>query len=138
MLWVKTFHIFFVVSWFAGLFYLPRIFVNLAMVPADSPAERERLLLMANKLYRFVTPIGTLAVAFGFWLWFGFGFSGAWLHVKTALVMGLVVYHLWCGMLLRSFVARTTGRSHVWFRVFNEIPVLALIAILILAVVKPF
>ena len=138
MLWVKTFHIFFVVSWFAGLFYLPRLFVNLAMVPADSPAERERLLLMANKLYRFVTPIGTLAVAFGFWLWFGFGFSGAWLHVKTALVMGLVVYHLWCGMLLRGFVARTTGRSHVWFRVFNEIPVLALIAILILAVVKPF
>ena len=137
MLWVKTFHIFFVVSWFAGLFYLPRIFVNLALIN-EAGAERDRLLLMANKLYRFVTPIGALAVGFGFWLWFGFGFSGGWLHAKTTLVQGLVGYHLGCGALLRRFQAGTNTRSHVWFRVFNEIPVLALLTILILVVVKPF
>lgn len=138
MLWVKAFHIFFVVSWFAGLFYLPRIFVNLAMVPAGSTAERERLVLMAQKLYRFVTPIGALAVAFGFWLWFGFGFSGGWLHAKLLLVLGLVAYHLGCGVLLRRFLAGRNARSHVWFRVFNEVPVFALLAIIILVVVKPF
>lgn len=142
MLWVKSFHIFFVVSWFAGLFYLPRIFVNLAMVPAEGGAEhgaeRERLLLMARKLYKFVTPIGLLAVVFGLWLWFGFGFAGGWLHVKTTLVMVLLGYHFFCGKLLKDFVAGSNTRSHVWFRVFNEIPVLLLLTIVILAVVKPF
>jgi protoporphyrinogen IX oxidase len=138
MLWVKAFHIFFFVSWFAGLFYLPRIFVNLAMVPADSAAERERLLVMARKLYTFVTPIGLLAVAFGLWLWFGYGFAGGWLHVKTTLVVGLLGYHFYCGKLYRNFLAGTNSKSHRWYRVFNEIPVLALIAICILAVVKPF
>ena len=138
MLWVKAFHIVFVVSWFAGLFYLPRIFVNLAMLPAADTPERARLLLMARKLYRFVTPIGALAVAFGFWLWFGFGFSGGWLHAKTMLVLGLVAYHLSCGVLLRRFVAGRNVRSHVWFRFFNEVPVLALVVIVILVVVKPF
>jgi putative membrane protein len=96
MLWVKVFHIIAVISWFAGLFYLPRIFVNLAMVPAGSVAERERLVLMATKLYRFVTPIGALAVGLGFYLWLHFGFSGGWLHAKTSLVMLLVVYHFTC------------------------------------------
>ncbi len=138
MLWVKAFHIVFVVSWFAGLFYLPRIFVNLAMVPAGSTAERERLLLMAGKLYRFVTPIGALAVGFGFWLWLGYDFSGGWLHAKTALVAGLVAYHFYCGRLLREFVAGSNANNHVWFRFFNEVPVLALVAVCILAVVKPF
>jgi putative membrane protein len=138
MLWVKSFHIIFVVSWFAGLFYLPRIFVNLAMVPPGSDAERERLLLMAGKLYRFVTPIGALAIALGFWLWFGFGFVGGWLHAKTTLVVLLAAYHLWCGRLLRSFVAGSVMRSHRWFRFFNEVPVLILVAVVILAVVKPF
>jgi putative membrane protein len=137
MLWVKAFHIFFVVSWFAGLFYLPRIFVNLAMVPAGDGAERERLLLMAKKLYKFVTPIGLLAVAFGLWLWFGFGFAGAWLHVKTALVVLLLGYHFYCGKVLGDFVAGRNQRSHVWFRVFNELPVFLLLAIVILAVLKP-
>ncbi len=137
MLWVKAFHIFFVVAWFAGLFYLPRIFVNLAMVP-DGGVERDRLLLMARKLYRFVTPIGILAVVFGFWLWFGFGFSGSWLHLKTALVAILLVYHFYCGKLYRDFVAGRNTRSHVWFRVFNEMPVLLLLTIVILVVVKPF
>jgi putative membrane protein len=138
MLWVKACHIFFVVSWFAGLFYLPRIFVNLAMVPAESVAERERLLLMAKKLYKFVTPIGLLAVALGLWLWFGFDFSGGWLHVKTTLVVILLGYHFYCGRVLSDFAAGRNRRSHVWYRFFNEAPVLLLLAICLLAVVKPF
>lgn len=138
MLWLKAFHIFLVVSWFAGLFYLPRIFVNLAMVPADSLPERDRLLVMARKLYKFVTPIGALAVASGLWLWLGFGFTGGWLHAKTSLVAVLVGYHFYCGALLKSFVAGDNRRSHVWFRFFNELPVLVLLAVCILVVVKPF
>ena len=138
LLWVKAFHIFFVVSWFAGLFYLPRIFVNLAMVPVENVAERERLLIMAAKLYKFVTPIGLLAVALGLWLWLGFGFMGAWLHVKTTLVAILLGYHFYCGKLLKDFAAGRNARSHVWFRFFNEAPVLLLLTICILAVVKPF
>jgi putative membrane protein len=138
MLWVKAFHVFFVVSWFAGLFYLPRIFVNLAMVPADSVAERERLLVMARKLYRFVTPIGLLAVAFGLWLWLGFDFTGGWLYVKTALAIGLVGYHFYCGKLYGDFLTGGNRHSHRWYRVFNELPVLLLLSISILAVVKPF
>lgn len=137
MLWVKSFHIFFVVSWFAGLFYLPRIFVNLAMVPAEG-AERERLLLMARKLYKFVTPIGLLAVAFGLWLWFGFGFVGGWLHAKTTLVVILLGYHFYCGHLLKRFAAGRNVRSDVWYRFFNELPVFLLLAIILLAVLKPF
>ena len=137
MLWLKAFHIIFVISWFAGLFYLPRIFVNLAMVPPDSHAERERLLLMAGKLYRFVTPIAVLAVVLGLWLWFGYGFSGAWLELKTALVAVLIGYHLYCGRLLASFAARRNSKSHVWYRYFNEIPVLVLVAVVLLVLFKP-
>jgi len=138
MLWLNTFHIFLVIAWFAGLFYLPRIFVNLASVPADSTAERDRLLLMARKLYRFVTPIGLLAVGTGLWLAFGYGFSGGWLHAKTTLVVVLLGYHFYCGKLLKDFAAGRNVRSHVWYRVFNELPVLLLLAIVILVVVKPF
>lgn len=138
MLVVKALHISMVVAWFAGLFYLPRIFVNLAMVPADSPAERDRLLLMANKLYRFMTPLGVLAVLLGLGLWFGFGFAGGWLHAKVTLVAVLVVYHWHCGRLLKAFEAGTCRRSHVWFRFYNELPVLLLFAIVFLVVLKPF
>ena len=138
MLVIKALHISLVVAWFAGLFYLPRIFVNLAMVPADSSAERERLLLMAGKLYRFMTPLGILAVGFGLWLWLGFGFAGGWLHVKTTLVTLLVVYHLYCGQLLRGFSVGTCTKSHVWFRWFNELPVLVMFAVIFLVVLKPF
>ncbi len=138
MLVIKSLHIALVVSWFAGLFYLPRIFVNLAMVPVDSIAERDRLLLMANKLYRFMTPLGGLAVGLGLWLWLGYGFTGGWLHAKTTLVLVLVGYHLYCGQLLRAFVAGTCQRSHVWFRWFNELPVLILFAISFLVILKPF
>jgi putative membrane protein len=138
MLWLKALHLIFVTSWFAGLFYLPRIFVNLAMVPATSVAERDRLLLMAGKLYRFMTPLGLLAIALGLWLWFGYGFQGGWLHVKTALVALLVAYHLYCGRLLATFAGGRNERSHVWYRYFNEVPVLVLIAVVILVVLKPF
>ena len=138
MLIVKVLHLWMVVSWFAGLFYLPRIFVNLALVAPDSTAERDRLLLMAGKLYRFMTPIGFLAVALGLWLWFGFGFGGGWLHVKTALVLLLLGYHAYCGRLLRNFQVGRNLRDHVWYRWFNEMPVLLLLAVTYLAVVKPF
>ncbi|HWU84905.1 MAG TPA: CopD family protein [Rhodocyclaceae bacterium] len=138
MLWIKALHIVFVISWFAALFYLPRIFVNLAMVAADSGAERERLLLMARKLYRFGHPLMGLALLFGIVLWLHYGIGGAWLHAKLVLVIGLVAYYLYCGRLLRNFAAGSNTRSHVWYRVFNEVPVVLLFVIAILAVVKPF
>lgn len=136
MLTVKALHIVFVVSWFAGLFYLPRIFVNHAMV--EDAATRERLAMMERKLYYFVTPIGALAVALGLWLWFGYGFGGGWLHVKTTLVVVFIAYHLYCGKLMRDFAAGRNTRSHVWYRVFNEVPVLVLLVVVFLTVLKPF
>ena len=138
MLVIKALHISLVVSWFAGLFYLPRIFVNLAMVPEESVAERERLLLMAGKLFRFMTPLGVLAVALGLWLWLAYGFSGGWLHLKTALVGLLVAYHWHCGVVLRRFASGANAKSHVWFRFYNEMPVLVLFAVVFLVVLKPF
>lgn len=140
MLWIKAFHIVFVTSWFAGLFYLPRIFVNLAMVPADSHAERERLLLMARKLYRFSSLLMVPAIGLGLWLWLGyFGLNaGGWLHAKIVLVLLAVGYHHMCRSLLRQFEQFTNQRSHRWFRVFNEVSVLLMIAIVVLVVVKPF
>ena len=135
---VKTLHIVLVTSWFAGLFYLPRIFVNLAMMPADSTAERERLLLMAGKLYRFMTPIGYLALLSGLWLWLGVGISGPWLHAKLVLVLGLVAYNHYCARLLADFRSGRNTRSHVWYLWFNEVPALALLAVTFLVVLKPF
>jgi len=136
MLWVKAFHIVFVVSWFAGLFYLPRIFVNHAM--ASEPAEIERLKLMEGKLYRFMTPLAVLALVLGTWLWLGYGFSGGWLHAKLVLVAGLIAYHLYCGRLVKVFAEDRNQRSHKFYRFFNEVPVLILTAVTILVVVKPF
>ncbi|WP_374243411.1 CopD family protein [Zoogloea sp.] len=133
---IKALHIIFVTSWFAGLFYLPRLFVNHAM--ATDKATLDRLALMENKLYRFMTPLGILAVALGMWLWFGFGFTGGWLHVKTTLVTFLIVYHLYCGRLMRAFAEGRNTRSHVWYRFFNEVPVLVLFACVFLVVLKPF
>ncbi len=135
MLWVKAFHIIFVTSWFAGLFYLPRIFVNLAMARED--AECQRLLLMSHKLYRFMTPLAVLALALGIWLWLGYGITGGWLHVKLTLVAILVAYHFYCGHLLTLFKQGRNTHSHVWYRWFNEVPVLMLVAVVILVVVKP-
>ena len=136
MLWVKAFHIIFVVSWFAGLFYLPRIFVNHAM--ATEPAEIARLKLMEYKLYRFVTPIAGLAVIFGLWLWLGYGIGGNWMVVKFLLVLLLLGYHHYCGKLVKQFAADLNTRSHIFYRWFNEIPVLVLVVIVILVTVKPF
>ncbi len=142
MLWVKSLHIVFVASWFAGLFYLPRIFVNLAQVPAESTAERERLLLMATKLLRFMGPLALLALGFGLWLWLGYrlgqGPGNGWLHAKLAVVLLVIGYHHACGSLLKKFVAGTATRSHTWYRWFNEVPVLLLLCAVILVVVKPF
>jgi putative membrane protein len=141
MLWVKSFHIVFVASWFAGLFYLPRIFVNLAMVPAQSVAERERLLLMARKLLRFTTMLAVPALGLGLWLWLGFGIGRAtgfdWLGAKLVVVALAVAYHAACVVQLRQ-LASGAGHGHVWYRWFNEAPVLLLTAAVILAVVKPF
>lgn len=133
---IKALHIIFVVSWFAGLFYLPRLFVNHAMV--TDKATIERLTLMEHKLYRFMTPLGILAVGLGMWLWFGFGLAGGWLHAKTALVTLLIVYHLYCGRLMRAFAEGRNTHSHVWYRFFNEVPVLVLFVVVFLVVLKPF
>ncbi len=135
-LYIKAFHLFFVVSWFAGLFYLPRLYVNLAL--AEPGKEYDRLLLMAYKLFRFMTPLAVLALVFGLVLWLGYGVSGGWLHAKLTLVTVLVGYHGYCYKLLQDFVQQRNRRSHVWFRFFNELPVLLLLAVLILVVVKPF
>lgn len=142
MLWVKSLHIVFIASWFAGLFYLPRIFVNLAMVPPESIAERARLLLMARKLLRFTSILAVPALVFGLWLWLGYGIGrgpgNGWMHAKLALVLVTLGYHHGCGVLLRCFEAGTDRHSHRWYRWFNEAPVLMLLAIVILVVVKPF
>ncbi|MBC7958077.1 MAG: CopD family protein [Cytophagales bacterium] len=137
-LWVKALHIVFVASWFAGLFYLPRLFVNLAMVPADSHAERERLLLMARKLYRFTSFLMVPALALGLWLWLGFGTTGGWLHAKLLFVLLALGYHHACRSLLRRFETFSNQRSERWFRVFNESAVLLFAVIVVLVVVKPF
>jgi protoporphyrinogen IX oxidase len=141
-LWVKALHIVFVSSWFAGLFYLPRLFVNLASVPADSHAERERLLMMARKLYRFSGLLMVIAIALGLVLWLGYGVGKGpgnyWLHAKIALVVVAIGYHHACRSLLRKFEEFANTRSERWFRVFNESAVLLFTAIVILVVVKPF
>lgn len=136
MLWVKALHIVFVTAWFAGLFYLPRIFVNLAL--ESDPRARGRLLVMARKLYRFMTLLAVPALAFGLWLWLGYGIGGGWMHAKLALVVVVLGYHEACRRLLRRFEALDNRRSHRWYRVFNEVTVLLFAAIVVLVVVKPF
>ena len=137
MLWIKTLHVFFVVAWFAGLFYLPRLFVYHAMTAEREGSERFKV--MERKLYRgIMTPSALLALGFGLWLWLGYGITGGWLHAKLTVVLLLVVYHLWCGRLLRDFAADRNRRSHVWYRWFNEVPVVFLFAAVALVVVKPF
>ena len=136
MLWIKALHIVFIASWFAGLFYLPRIFVNLAM--ETNQAAIDRLLLMARKLYRFSLYLSIPAVLLGVWLWLGYGFKGGWVHAKLALVILAIGYNHACGSILKKFEKGVNARSHVWFRWFNEVPVVLLLAIVILVVVKPF
>ena len=142
MLWIKALHIVFVASWFAGLFYLPRIFVNLAMVAPGSQAELDRLLLMARKLLRFTTVLAVPALALGLWLWLGYGIGrgpgNGWMHAKLAVVLLALGYQHACGLLLRKFEAGRNARSHRWYRWFNEVPVVLLLAAVVLVVVKPF
>ena len=136
MLWVKAFHVIFMVTWFAGLFYLPRLFVYHAM--SDDTPSIERFKIMERKLfYGIMTPGGVLTVLFGLWLWLGYGISGVWLHIKLALVLVLIAYHVHCGKLVRDFKSDRNTRSHVFYRWFNEFPVLILVAIVILVIVKP-
>ena len=142
MLWIKALHIVFVASWFAGLFYLPRIFVNLAMVAPESVAERERLLLMARKLLRFTTILAVPALGLGLWLWLGYGIGwgpgNGWMHAKLFVVVLVLGYHHACARLLRKFTTYGNQHGHVWYRWFNEAPVLMLLAAVVLVVVKPF
>ena len=135
-LWIKAFHIIFIAAWFAGLFYLPRIFVNLAQ-ETDQGATA-RLLGMARRLYRFTSILAIPALLLGLWLWLGFDIKGGWLHAKLALVLLVIGYHHACGSILKKFEAGVNQRSHTWFRWFNEVPVVLLMLIVILVVVKPF
>ncbi|MEQ1813376.1 MAG: protoporphyrinogen oxidase HemJ [Candidatus Nitrotoga sp.] len=137
MLWIKSFHVIFMVTWFAGLFYLPRLFVYHAMC-GDQPGI-DRFKIMERKLfYGIMTPGGVLTIIFGMWLWLGYGFSGAWLHAKLTLVAVLIAYHLYCLKLLNDFKHDRNTRCHIFYRWFNEFPVLLMIAIIILVTVKPF
>jgi len=140
MIWVKAFHIIFMVAWFAGIFYLPRLFVNHAM--AEEEEVRIRLEMMERKLYRFITPWMVLTIVFGLWLLFDYAWAAYshmwWLHLKMILVISLIAYHFYCGKIIRDFANNSCQRSHTWFRWFNELPVLVLFVAVILAVVKPF
>jgi putative membrane protein len=138
MLWVKSLHIAFMVTWFAGLFYLPRLFVYHAL--ADDAKAKERFKIMERKLYYgIMTPGAVLTLAFGIWLWTAwFADAAGWLHAKLALVAVLIGYHLLCGKLLADFKHERNRHSHVWYRWFNEVPVMLLFAVVILVVVKPF
>jgi len=141
MLWVKSFHIICVVTWFAALFYLPRLFVYHAM--SDDATSNERFKIMERKLYRgIMTPSAVLALFFGGWLMSYYSWETIaamhWLHVKLIIVALLFVYHGYCGRLLKQFRDDANTRSHVFYRWFNELPVLVLISVVILAVVKPF
>ena len=140
MLWVKTFHIVFMASWFAGLFYLPRIYVNLAQT--SEPVARQILLGMAQRLYRFMTILAVPAIGFGLWLYLGYGIGlgpgNGWMHAKLLLVALIIVYHGVCKHYLNQFQNGTTKHSHVFFRWFNEAPVLLMLAVTALVVIKPF
>jgi putative membrane protein len=140
MLWIKTFHIVFIASWFAGLFYLPRIFVNLAQ--QTDPAVQKVLLGMARRLYRFTNILAIPAVLLGLWLYVQYGIGrgpgSGWMHAKLALVVLVIGYHHSCGVILRKFEQGSNRRSHVFYRWFNEVPVLMLVAVTALVVIKPF
>ncbi len=134
-LWLKFFHIFFIIAWFAGLFYLPRIYVNLAL--AQTPEEYSRLLIMAQKLYKFMTPWGIGALICGVLMLIQLPAAG-WTHGKLTIGILLAAYHIACRQLLIAFKQHRNTRSHQWYRVFNEIPVFALLAALYLVLFKPF
>ncbi len=138
MLWIKSFHIVFMVAWYAGLFYLPRLFVYHSQ--AEDKISIERFKIMERKLYvGIMTPCMVLTLALGMWLWLGYGFRGGWLHAKLALVLVLVAHHFYLGKLIRDFKHDRNRHGHVFYRWLNEIPALpVLIGIVILVIVKPF
>ncbi len=137
MLWLKALHIIFMVTWFAGLFYLPRLFVYHAQ--STDRVSLERFKVMERKLFfGIMTPGALLTVLFGTWLWLGYGIGGGWLMTKLALVAVLIAYHLYCGVLLRDFKRDCNRHGHVFYRWLNEFPVLILIAVVLLVVLKPF
>jgi len=140
MLLVKTLHIVFMVTWFAGLFYLPRLFVYHALASADDRIGIERFKTMERKLYvGIMTPAAVLTIVFGLLLWLGYGITGGWLHAKLALVAVLVVFHIYLGKLLRDFRDDRNRHGHVFYRWLNEIPALPiLVAVVYLVVAKPF
>jgi putative membrane protein len=137
MPWIKAVHIVFVIAWFAGLFYLPRLFVYHAS--AEDAISRERFKVMERKLYRgIMTPAMVITLATGLWLWLGYGITGAWLHTKVALVVLLVAYHFWMRALMVDFARDANRHTHVYYRWVNEIPTVILFAVVVLVVVKPF
>ena len=141
VLWVKSLHVIFVVSWFAGLFYLPRLFINVSL--DDNAATRARLLVMARKLFRFTTVLAIPAVLFGAWLFVGFGIGlhgpgNGWMHAKLFLVLCVTGYHHACGVMLRKLERGDPPRPDRVYRLFNESAVLLLAAIVVLVIVKPF
>ena len=137
MLTVKALHIIFMVTWFAGLFYLPRLFVYHAM--SEDEPSKERFKVMERTLFwGITTPGAVLTIVFGLWLWLGYGFRGGWLHAKLLLVVVLVGYHVWCGKLMIDFREGRNPHGHVWYRWFNEFPVLILFGSVFLVVLKPF
>jgi hypothetical protein len=134
----KSLHIFFMISWFAGLFYLPRIYVNLAM-KSNTSTEYQHLLIMARKLYRFMTPWCVGAVVCGLLIpAFSFGYRAGWIHIKILCAILLIIYHFYCGLILRQFEHGQNSRSHKWYRVFNELPVFVLILAIYFVIYKPF
>ena len=137
MLWIKSLHIIFMVTWFAGMFYLPRLFVYHSM--AENKISIERFKIMERKLFfGIMTPGGILTLLFGIWLWKGYGFTGGWLHAKLSLVALLLLYHIYCGKLYIDFKNDKNKHRHVFYRWLNEFPVVLLFAVVILVVVKPF
>jgi putative membrane protein len=141
MLWVKGLHVVFMVTWFAGLFYLPRLFVYHAM--SEDSLSRERFKVMERKLYYgIMTPGAVITVLLGLWLLFDYAWAvyqhSGWLHAKLALVAVLIAYHVHCAKLVLDFKHERNTRSHVFFRWYNEFPVIILIAVVLLAVAKPF
>ena len=140
MLWIKTFHIVLIASWFAGLFYLPRIYVNIAQ--AKDPTVIATLNGMARRLFRFMTIIAVPAVLLGLWLYIEYGIGrgpgSGWMHVKLLLVVVIIGYHHACWIMLRKFERGQNRRSHVFYRWFNEVPVVLLLAVTALVVIKPF
>ena len=136
MLWLKAIHIIFTVTWFAGLFYLPRLFVYHSLATDDTSIARFKI--MERRLfYGIMTPSAVLTLLFGVWLWLGYGFSGMWLHIKLGLVLLLVAYHVYCGKLMLDFNADRNKHGHTFYRWFNEFPTVILVAVVILVVVKP-